>query len=115
MTTGKLDQSFDMTMKRSIIADRMSVLLRGGYGRSQTNSTSQAFANLYGRKFGKERTKEQLRDAKDQIIVHNEWLTDRVFQYNVEDSTTLMVMPKYNSDRRDEYLRFEQPPALSDY
>lgn len=57
------------------------------------------FANIWYREYGAMLTQEEYNAARSQIDQHNAW-----FQKHVVDEDTLMILPRYSLDYRDEYL-----------
>lgn len=63
------------------------------------NNLVSRFINIWYREYGATLTQEEYSAARTQINQHNAW-----FQKHVIDEDTIMILPRYSLDYRDEYL-----------
>lgn len=85
---------------QSINLHLMCAKSRSGYGELRgTNVSIRRFINDRYREYGATLTEEDYNAARRQIDQHNAW-----FQKHIVDEDTIMILPRYSLDYRDEYL-----------
>lgn len=97
-----MELNFEKTIIKSSSLRHMCAELPNGYGSSQ-GPNPRIFqiprSNIWHRKTGASLTSEEYSAAKRQVSQHNTW-----FKKHVVDEDTIMIIPRYSLEYRDEYL-----------
>lgn len=99
-STSTTELNFEKTITQSTKLHHMCVKSRNGYGSSQLKSFFvRCLTDIWCRNYGSTLTKDEYDAALNQICQHNAW-----FKKHILNEDTIMILPRYSLDYRDEYL-----------
>lgn len=58
------------------------------------------------REHGSSITPERKHEALEKVKIHNDWFLKHVIKDEDQEGSTLIIIPRYHDDHRDEYLRY---------